>query len=66
MAGHKNSTRPLVITSEIWKGQVNLPKGRVLWEELLEEVILHISPLCSLLYYLFFLLKEMYMCLQDE
>ena len=48
-AGDKNSTRPPVITSEILKGQVILPKaGQVLWEELLEEVILHITPLCSL------------------
>ena len=29
------------------------PVGRVLWEELLEEVILHITPLCSLLHTLF-------------
>ena len=26
------------------------PVGRVLWEELLNEVILHITPLCSLLH----------------
>ena len=25
------------------------PVGRVLWEELFEELILHITPLCSLL-----------------
>ena len=39
--GDKNSTRPLVITSEIYKGMSNSPQsshpvGRVLWEELLE------------------------------
>ena len=35
----KNSTCPLVITSEIEKGRVILPKvliGRVLWEEFLK------------------------------
>ena len=26
------------------------PTGQVLWEELLKEVILHITPLCSLLH----------------
>ena len=30
--------------------QSTRPAGRVLWEELLEEVILHIAPLCSLLH----------------
>ena len=29
--------------------QSTRPVGRVLWEELLEEVRLHITPLCSLL-----------------
>ena len=29
-----------------------IPVGRVLWDELLEEVILHITPLCSLLHIL--------------
>ena len=29
-AGDKNSTRPLVITSEIWEGGVTLPKALVL------------------------------------
>ena len=36
---------------------------RVLWEELLEEVILHITPLCSLLHTL---LKDKCMCLQGK
>ena len=35
----------------------------MLWEELLEGVILHISPLCYLLH---MLLKDKGMCLQDE
>ena len=26
----QNSTRPLVITSELWKGRVNLPKALIL------------------------------------
>ena len=43
--------------------QSTRPIGRVLWIELLEEVILHITPLCSLLHTL---LKEMCMCLRDE
>ena len=43
--------------------QSTRPVGRVLWEELLEEVILHITPLCSLLHPL---LKDKSMCLQDE
>ena len=30
--------------------QSTRPVGRVLWEELLEEVILHITPLCYLLH----------------
>ena len=33
--------------------QSTRPVGRVLWEKLLEEVILHITPLCSLLHTLF-------------
>ena len=32
-AEDKNSTRPLVITSEIWKRWVNLPKALILEEE---------------------------------
>ena len=28
------------------------PVGRVLWDELLEEIILHIIPICSLLHIL--------------
>ena len=39
------------------------PVGLVLWEELLEDVILHITPLCSLLHTL---LKNKCMCFQDE
>ena len=39
------------------------PVGQVLWKELLEEVILHITPLCSLLHTF---LKDKCMCLQDE
>ena len=54
--GDKISSRLLVITSEIKKGQVILGN-------LLEEVILHITPLCSLLHTL---LKDKCMCLQDE
>ena len=38
------------------------PVRRVLWKELLEEVI-HITPLCSLLHTL---LKDKCMCLQDD
>ena len=41
------------------------PVGQVLWEELLEDVILHITPLCSLLHMLF-KDKCMTLCLQDE
>ena len=41
--------------------QSTRPVGRVLWEELLEEVILHITPLCSLLHTL---LKDKCVCLQ--
>ena len=37
--------------------------GRVLWDELLGKVILHITPLCSLLHTL---LKDKRMCLQEE
>ena len=43
--------------------QSTRPVGRVLWEELLEEVKLHITPLCSLLHTL---LKDKCTCLQDE
>ena len=43
--------------------QSTRPVGRVLWEELLEEVRLHITPLCSLLHTL---LKDKCTCLQDE
>ncbi|KAH3895559.1 hypothetical protein DPMN_019724 [Dreissena polymorpha] len=32
-AGDKNSTRPLVLTSEILKGRVNFPKALVLQDE---------------------------------
>ena len=32
--------------------QSTRPVGRVLWEELLKEVVLHITPLCSLLHML--------------
>ena len=39
------------------------PVGRGLWEELLEEVILHITPLCSVLH---MPLKDKCMCLQEE
>ena len=40
MAGNKNSTCPLLVTREIYKGRVIFPKttfptGRVLWKELL-------------------------------
>ena len=49
-AGDKNSTHPLVITSEIEAGRVILTKALVLWEELLKEVILHINALCPLLH----------------
>ena len=52
--GDKNSTCLLVITSN--------STGRVLWEELL-KVMLHITPLCSLLHTL---LKDKCKCLQDE
>ena len=41
--------------------QSTRPVGRVLSEELLEEVTLYINPLCSLLHTL---LKDKYMCLQ--
>ena len=43
--------------------QSTRPVRWVLWEELLEEVILHFTPLCSLLHTL---LKVKCMCLQDE
>ena len=64
-AGDKISTCQLIITSEIFKGQVILPKalcpvGQVLWKVLLEEVTLHITLLCSLLHTL---LKDECMCL---
>ena len=39
------------------------PVGLVLLEEILEEVILHITPLCALL---LMLLKDKSMCLKDE
>ena len=39
--------------------QSTCPVGRVLWKELLEEVILHITPLCSLLHTL---LKDKCVC----
>ena len=60
--GDKNSTCSL-IKSEIKKGQVILPKARILQDELLKKVILHITPLCSLLH---MLLKDVCICLQDE
>ena len=41
--------------------QSTSPAGWVLWEELFEEVILHITPLCSLSHTL---LKDKCMCLQ--
>ena len=43
--------------------QSTRPVGKVLWEELLDEVIINITPLCSLLHKL---LKDKCMCLQDE
>ena len=43
--------------------QSTRPAGRVLWKEFLEEVILHITPLCSLLHTL---LKDKSMRLQDK
>ena len=57
-AGDKNSTHPLVITSEILERksksyQSTRPVGRVIWEELLKEVLLHITPLCSFIAYTF-------------
>ena len=48
-AGDKVSTRPLIFTSEILKG-----RGRVLWKELLEEVILHIHVFPYVLYCILF------------
>ena len=39
------------------------PTRRVFWEELLWEVILQITPLCSLLHTL---LKDKCMCMQDK
>ena len=39
------------------------PVGQVLWEELLEGVIIHITPLGSLLH---MLLKDKCMCLKDK
>ena len=54
---------PLVTcNSERNLGRTSNAVGRVLWEELLVEVILHITPLCSLLHTL---LKDKCMCLQD-
>ena len=66
--GTKNSTHPLGNFGYNLERMSNYsqgtrPVGRVLWEELLEEVILHITHLCSLLHYA---LKEKCMCLQDE
>ena len=57
-AEDKNSTHPLVITIEILErtsksSQSTRPVGRVLWEDLLKEVILHITPLCSFIAYTF-------------
>ena len=43
--------------------QSTRPIGRLLWKELLEGVILHITPLCSLLQTPS---KDKCMCLQDE
>ena len=37
--------------------------GRELWDELIEQFLLYITPLCSLLHTL---LKDKCMCLQDE
>ena len=63
--GDKNSTRPLVITSEIKKGRVILPKHSSYRKSALERITWgsHITPLCSLLHTL---LKDKCMCLRDE
>ena len=45
------------------KQGTKIPTGQVLWEELLEGVILPITPSCYLLH---MLLKDKCMCLQDE
>ena len=69
IAGDKNSTRPLVITNELDlertsnSSQSTHPVGQVLLKKFLEEVVLHITQLCSLLHTL---LKDMCMCLQDK
>ena len=57
----RNYERHLEKTSN--SSQSPCPVGRELWEELLEEVILHNTFLCSLLHKL---LKDKCMCLQDE
>ena len=71
-SGDKNSTCPLVISACNYKwniermsnsSQSTCPVGQVLLEKLLQEVILHNTPLCSLLH---LLLKDKCMCLQDE
>ena len=62
-AGDKNYTHPLVLERTSNSSPSTRPTGRVLWEELLEEVVLHITPLCSLLHTL---LKDKCMCLQDQ
>ena len=55
-------TRNLERTSN--SSQSTCPTGQVLWEDLLKEVILHITPLhvCSLLHTL---LKDKCMCLDE-
>ena len=63
LTGDNNSTRPLVFTRMSNSSQSTHPVGRVLWEELLEEVMLHITPLSSLLHTL---LKDKCMYLQDK
>ena len=64
-AGDKNSTRNYERNLErtSYSSQSTRPVGRVLWEELLKEVILHITHLCCLLHTL---LKDKFMRLQDE
>ena len=62
-AGYKNSTCPRTLERKSNSFQNTHPVGQVLWEELREEIILHITPLCSLLHTL---LKDRCMCLQDE
>ena len=60
--GDKNSTHPLVIMSEIWKGRVILPKALVLLDECFGKNYSRKS------YYILLgmLLKDKHMCLQDE